>query len=636
MSKTVRLTTAQALIRFINNQYVSFDGHEEKFVEGLFNIFGHGNVLGIGQALQEEENTLKLIQGKNEQAMGLAAIGYAKQKNRRKIFACTSSVGPGAANFTTAAATALANNIPVLFLPGETFSTRQPDPVLQQFEQEHDITLTTNDALRPVSRFWDRIVRPEQLMSSLVKAFEVLTNPEKAGPVTICLAQDVEGESYDYPEEFFQKRVHYIERRLPTEGELKRAKEVLVEAKRPVIIVGGGAKYSEAREELEKISLQCNIPLVETHAGKSTILYDFENYLGGNGILGTSAANKVVQSADLIIGLGTRYSDFTTCSKTQFKAAKKFLNVNLSRMQTYKYDAVGVSADIKVFLQKLLPLVEDYKTTYEDELKILKEEWYEERARLASVVYDKENFVAEIDGHFSQEVFEEYVQTLGTELAQSTVIAALNDNIKETGVMVAAAGSIPGDVHKLWDSYGYNTYHMEYGYSCMGYEVNGALGVKIAEPNREVYALVGDGSFNMLHSEILTSLQYGYKINVVVLDNSGFGCINNLQMSNGSDSFYCEFRDKDNKILNVDYATVAKGYGAEVFKVHTLEELEEALEKAKQSPKTTVIDIKVLPKTMTEGYGSWWNVGVSSVSKKDKVLEAYNNKEKVLESARKY
>lgn len=635
MVKTVKLTVAKALIRFINNQYINVDGKEEKFVEGLFNIFGHGNVLGIGQALQEEEHTLTLIQGKNEQAMALAAIGYAKQKERKKIFACTSSVGPGAANFVTAAATALANNIPVLFLPGETFATRQPDPVLQQFEQEHDLTLTTNDALRPVSRFWDRITRPEQIMSSLIKAFEILTNQEKAGPVTLCLSQDVAGESYDFPEDFFQKRVHYIERREPTAGEIERAKKVIFESQRPVILVGGGAKYSNAREELEKLSLQCNIPLVETHAGKSTILYDFENYLGGNGILGTSAANTIVQKADLVIGLGTRYTDFTSCSKTQFKNAKQFLNVNLSRMQTYKYNATSVVADVKVFLQQLTPELKDYKTSYDSEIKELKDAWYEERNRLANIEY-QEGFIPEIAGHFTQEVFDEYVESLGTKLAQSTVVAALNDNIKGSGVMVAAAGSIPGDVHKLWDSYDYNTYHMEYGYSCMGYEINGALGVKIAEPDKEVYALVGDGSFNMLHSELLTSLQYGYKINVLLLDNSGFGCINNLQMSNGSDSFYCEFRDKDNKVLNVDYATVAKGYGAEVFKVTTLEELYDALEKAKQSEKSTVLDIKVLPKTMTAGYDSWWNIGVSSSSNKQEVVDAYNEKEAVLKTARKY
>ncbi|MDO4814684.1 MAG: 3D-(3,5/4)-trihydroxycyclohexane-1,2-dione acylhydrolase (decyclizing) [Gemella sp.] len=632
---TIRLTAAQALIRFIENQYISFDGKEDKFVEGIFSIFGHGNVLGIGQALQDEEYTLKIYQGKNEQAMALAAMGFAKQKKRRKIMACTSSVGPGAANFVTAAATALANNIPLLLIPGETFASRQPDPVLQQFEQEHDLTLTTNDTLRPVSRFWDRITRPEQLMSSLIKAFEILTNPERTGPVTICISQDVEGEAYDYPVEFFKKRVHYVDRKRASERELEDAEKLIRESKRPVLLVGGGAKYSEAREELEKISLEYNIPLVETHAGKSTLLHDFKNYLGGNGILGTSSANKVVQSADLVIGLGTRYTDFTTGSKTQFSNNAKFLNVNLSRMQTYKLDALAVVADIKEFLKEITPRLSGYKTSY-TELEDLKKEWLEERERLATVEFSEEGFKAEVDGHFDQEIFNEYVDSLGTKLTQSSVIANLNDLIGDTGVMVAAAGSIPGDVQKLWNSYSLNSYNMEYGYSCMGYEVNGALGVKMAEPDREVYALTGDGSFNMLHSELLTSIQYGYKINVILLDNSGFGCINNLQMENGSDTFYCEFRDKDNKVMNVDYATVAKGYGANTYKVTTLEELKNALEESRKSDKSTLIDIKVLPKTMTTGYNTWWNVGVSSNSNKKEVLEAYNRKEEKLSTARKY
>lgn len=633
---TIKLTTAQALIRFINNQYISFDGVETKFVDGIFSIFGHGNVLGIGQALQDEEHDLKVYQGKNEQGMALAAVAYAKQMKRRKIYACTSSVGPGAANFVTAAATALANNIPVLLLPGETFASRQPDPVLQQFEQESDLTLTTNDTLRPVSRFWDRITRPEQIMSSLIKAFEILTNQEKTGPVTICIAQDVEGESYDYPEEFFKKRVHYIDRQAPTIREVESASEVIKNSKRPVILVGGGAKYSEAREELEKLSLQCNIPLVETHAGKSTILYDFKNYLGGNGILGTSAANEIVQSADLIIGLGTRYTDFTTASKTQFDSNAKFLNVNLSRMQTYKMEGVSVVADIKEFLKMLTPTLSDYSTSYGKELEVVKEKWEVERRRLSNIEFKRDGFKPEIDGHFDQETFNAYADALSTVLTQSSVIAQLNDLIGDTGVMVAAAGSIPGDVQKLWNSYSLNSYNMEYGYSCMGYEINGALGVKMAEPNREVYAMVGDGSFNMLHSELLTSIQYGYKINVVLIDNSGFGCINNLQMSNGSDTYYCEFRDYNNNIMNVDYAKVASGYGANVYKVSTLEELKYALEESRKSTKSTLIDIKVLPKTMTSGYNTWWNVGVSSVSNSEKVLNSYEEKEKQLNKARKY
>lgn len=634
---TIKLTTAQALIRFLDNQYISIDGEEIKFVEGIFNIFGHGNVLGIGQALQDEEHSLKVYQGKNEQGMALAAIGFAKQKKRKQIFACTSSVGPGAANFVTAAGVAIANNIPVLLLPGETFATRQPDPVLQQFEREDDLTLTTNDTLRAVSKFWDRITRPEQIMSSLLRAFETLTNPATTGPVTICLAQDVEGESYDYPEEFFVKRVHYVDRRKPSIREVLQSINVIQNSKRPVILVGGGAKYSEATDQLLAVSTKYNIPLVETHAGKSTILSDFKNYLGGNGILGTSAANEVVQNADLIIGLGTRYTDFTTCSKSQFKNAQKFINVNLSRMQSYKFDGVSIVADIREYLLELLDNLEDYTTDYSNNyLHELKEKWNIERNRLANISFDKENFKAEIDGHFSQDIFNEYVNNLKTELPQSNVIVALNDSIDKDAIMVAAAGSIPGDVQKLWNSYSYNSYNLEYGYSCMGYEINGALGVKMAEPSREVYALLGDGSFNMLHSELLTSIQYGYKINVILLDNSGFGCINNLQMGNGSDSYFCEFRDKNNQIMNVDYAKVAEGYGADVYRVNNISELKIALEKSKKSEKSTLIDIKVLPKTMTRGYDSWWNIGVSSTSNKQEVLDAYNAKENKLKEARKY
>ncbi|WP_218925347.1 MULTISPECIES: 3D-(3,5/4)-trihydroxycyclohexane-1,2-dione acylhydrolase (decyclizing) [unclassified Gemella] len=634
---TIKLTTAQALIRFLDNQYINIDGEEIKFVEGIFNIFGHGNVLGIGQALQDEQHSLKVYQGKNEQGMALAAIGFAKQRKRKQIFACTSSVGPGAANFVTAAGVAISNNIPVLLLPGETFATRQPDPVLQQFEREDDLTLTTNDTLRAVSKFWDRITRPEQIMSSLLRAFEILTNPATTGPVTICLSQDVEGESYDYPEEFFVKRIHYVDRRKPSIREVKHSIDVIKDAKLPVILVGGGAKYSEATEQLIAVSKKYNIPLVETHAGKSTILYNFENYLGGNGILGTSCANEVVQSADLIIGLGTRYTDFTTCSKTQFKNAKKFINVNLSRMQSYKFDGVSIVADIKEYLTELLANLENYTTEYSDNyFEEIKEKWNVERERLASISFNRENFTPEIEGHFDQNILNEYADDLNTNLPQSNVIVALNDLIDKDSIMVAAAGSIPGDVQKLWNSYSYNSYNLEYGYSCMGYEVNGALGAKIAEPNREVYALLGDGSFNMLHSELLTSLQYGYKVNVVLLDNSGFGCINNLQMGNGSDSYFCEFRDKNNQIMNVDYAKVAEGYGAEVYRVTNLVELKDAIEQSKKSEKSTLIDIKVLPKTMTRGYDSWWNIGVSSISNKQEVLDAYNDKENKLKEARKY
>lgn len=355
MKKTIRLTTAQALVRFLNQQYLSVDGKESLFVDGVFHIFGHGNVLGIGQALEQNPGSLKIIQGKNEQGMAQAAIAFSKEKLRRKIFAVTTSVGPGAANLVTAAGTALANNLPVLLLPGDTFASRQPDPVLQQIEQESSAGITTNDALKPVSRYWDRITRPEQVMSSLIRAFEVLTNPVTAGPVTICLAQDVEGEAYDYPAEFFNKRVHYLDRKAPTERELIGAIELIRNSKKPLIIVGGGAKYSDCREELMTISEKFGIPLVETQAGKSTVEAAFKNNLGGIGVTGTLAANKAAHVADLVIGVGTRYTDFTTGSKSIFaNEEKQFLSINVSRMQAYKLDSFQVVADAKETLRLLL------------------------------------------------------------------------------------------------------------------------------------------------------------------------------------------------------------------------------------------------------------------------------------------
>ncbi|WP_239253699.1 3D-(3,5/4)-trihydroxycyclohexane-1,2-dione acylhydrolase (decyclizing) [Listeria ilorinensis] len=635
--KTIRLTTAQALVKFLNQQYVEIDGEETPFVEGVFAIFGHGNVVGIGQALEEHQGHLKVLQGKNEQGMAHAAIGFAKQNNRKKIFACTASAGPGSANFITAAGTALANNIPVLFLPADTFATRQPDPVLQQLEHEYSADVSTNDALRPVSRYWDRIERPEQLMSALLRAFEVMTDPATAGPATICIAQDTEGEAYDYPEDFFKKRVHYVNRRIPTEREMSGAVETIKASKRPVIIVGGGARYSGAREELIAISERYNIPLVETHAGKSTVECTFKNNLGGNGILGTLASNKAIQAADLIIGIGTRYTDFTTSSKTAFNYEKtKFLNINVSRPQTYKFDAFQVVGDAKVTLQALIPALEGYQSSYGNELEELKAEWYEERDRLANIKFTRENFDPEIKGHFDQSTLNEYADALGTEFTQTEALVTINDVVADDSIALTSAGSLPGDMQRLWDPKVADTYHLEYGYSCMGYEINGALGAKIAEPGKEVYAMVGDGSFNMLHSELLTSLQYGYKLNIMLFDNSGFGCINNLQMENGSDSFYCEFRDQNNQIMNVDYAKIAEGYGAKVFRANNKEELIAALEAAKKETRTTLIEMKVLPKTMTNGYLGWWNVGVSEVSGRESIQKAFADKQEMLKKARKF
>ncbi|MCY8105792.1 3D-(3,5/4)-trihydroxycyclohexane-1,2-dione acylhydrolase (decyclizing) [Bacillus mojavensis] len=637
MGKKIRLTTAQALIKFLNQQYIHVDGKEEPFVEGIFTIFGHGNVLGIGQALEQDAGHLKVYQGKNEQGMAHAAMAYSKQMLRRKIYAVSTSVGPGAANLVAAAGTALANNIPVLLIPADTFATRQPDPVLQQMEQEYSAAVTTNDALKPVSRYWDRVTRPEQLMSSLLRAFEVMTDPAKAGPATICISQDVEGEAYDFDESFFVKRVHYIDRMQPSERELQGAAELIKASKNPVILVGGGAKYSGARDELVAISEAYDIPLVETQAGKSTVEADFPNNLGGMGITGTLAANKAARQADLIIGIGTRYTDFATSSKTAFDFDKaKFLNINVSRMQAYKLDAFQVVADAKVTLGKLHGLLEGYKSEFGSTIKELKDEWLAERERLSKVTFKREAFDPEIKHHFSQEVLNEYADALNTELPQTTALLTINDTIPEDSVIICSAGSLPGDLQRLWHSNVPNTYHLEYGYSCMGYEVSGTLGLKLAHPDREVYSIVGDGSFLMLHSELITAIQYNKKINVLLFDNSGFGCINNLQMDHGSGSYYCEFRTDDNQILNVDYAKVAEGYGAKTYRANTVEELKAALEDAKRQDVSTLIEMKVLPKTMTDGYDSWWHVGVAEVSEQESVQKAYEAKEKMLESAKQY
>ncbi|MCR9040057.1 3D-(3,5/4)-trihydroxycyclohexane-1,2-dione acylhydrolase (decyclizing) [Bacillus sp. L381] len=637
MGKTIRLTTAQALIKFLNRQYIHVDGKEEPFVEGIFTIFGHGNVLGIGQALEQDAGHLKVYQGKNEQGMAHAAMAYSKQMLRRKIYAVSTSVGPGAANLTAAAGTALANNIPVLLLPADTFATRQPDPVLQQVEQEYSAAVTTNDALKPVSRYWDRITRPEQLMSSLIRAFEVMTDPAKAGPATICISQDVEGEAYDFEESFFAKRVHYIDRMQPSERELKGAAERIKESSRPVILVGGGAKYSGAREELIALSETYGIPLVETQAGKSTVEADFANNLGGMGITGTLAANKAARQADLIIGVGTRYTDFATSSKTAFDFDKAtFLNINVSRMQAYKLDAFQVVADAKVTLGRLHGLLDGYKSAFGTAIKDWKNEWLAERDRLGKVTFTRDAFKPEIKNHFSQDVLNEYADALETELAQTTALLTINDTIPEDSVVISSAGSLPGDLQRLWHSNVPNTYHLEYGYSCMGYEVSGTLGLKLAHPDKEVYSLVGDGSFLMLHSELITALQYNKKINVLLFDNSGFGCINNLQMDHGSGSYFCEFRTEDNQILNIDYAKVAEGYGAKTYRANTVEELKAALEDAKTQDVSTLIEMKVLPKTMTDGYDSWWHVGVAEVSEQESVQRAYEAKETKLKSAKQY
>lgn len=637
MRETIKLTTAQALIQFLNQQYLSVDGVEEPFVAGIFNIFGHGNVLGIGQALAENPGHLKVIQGKNEQGMAHSAIAFSKQKLRQKIYGVTASAGPGSANMLTAAATAHANNIPVLLLPADTFASRQPDPVLQQLEHEGSIATTTNDSFKAVSRYWDRVQRPEQLMPALIRAFEVMTNPATAGPATICIPQDTEGEAYEYDSRFFEKRVHYLNRSVPTQREVLGSVEKIKESQRPVIIVGGGAKYSQASQILRSLSEKHQIPLVETHAGKATVPYDFPYNLGGTGILGTSAANQAVASADLIIGVGTRYTDFITSSKTAFNYEQtEFLNINVSRMQSYKFDGFQVVADGRTALEAISQELGDYQTTYGTDLSQWQEEWQIERQRLQNVSFNRQDFQPEIAGDFSQTELNEYADQLGTEFAQTDAFITMNDTVTEGSIVVASAGSLPGDMQRLWQTKTENTYHLEYGYSCMGYEIAGALGAKLAEPEREVYAVLGDGSFLMLHTELVTALQYKQKINVMLFDNAGYGCINNLQMGNGGSSYHCELRDVDNQIMTIDYAKVAEGYGAKVYRVSTRQELIAAITDAKTQSRSTLIDIKVLPKTMSDGYGGWWNVGLSEVSESAQVLAAAQARQEKLQNAWKY
>lgn len=637
----MRMTVAQAIVKFLDNQYVSFDNNESKFVDGIFTIFGHGNVVGLGQALEENSYGLKVYQGRNEQGMAHAATAFAKQHNRRKIIAVTSSVGPGAANMLTAAATATVNKIPLLLFPGDVFSTRQPNPVLQQLEVESSLNLSTNDAYRPLCRYFDRIDRPEQLMSALLSAFRVLTSVEETGAVCIALPQDVQGESYDYPEEFFKKRVHLIRRQLPVKEELENAVNLIKKSNKPLIICGGGVRYSEAGEVLETFSTKYNIPFVETQAGKSATKSSHELNLGGVGVTGNLAANKIAEQADLVIALGSRLTDFSTSSKSGFISAK-VLGVNVSEFHAAKLEADMLIADIKEALKALDVELEknSYKSLWKDEPKESKKEWEDEYKRLSEYKYD-ENFIPEIKA-YKEGAIEEFAKLADSNLTQTSAIAMIRNIIEKDAVITGASGSLPGCLQRMWTTDSIYSYNMEYGYSCMGYEIAAALGCKLADSKKEVYAMVGDGSFQMLHSEFATSLMEGKKINVLLFDNSGFGCINNLQMSNGIGSLATEFRYRDENgklegnLVSVDYAQIAKGYGGAAYTVRNLEELKLALEAAKKENISTLIDIKVLPKTMTGGYNAWWHVGIASSSNKSSVNKAYKDKEENLSKARKY
>lgn len=640
---TLRLTMAQALVRFLNQQYIDVEGEEQPFVEGVMTIFGHGNVLGIGQALEEAPGHLKVYQGCSEQGMAHIATGFAKQHLRRRIYAVTSSVGPGAANMITAAATATANRIPLLLLPGDIYASRQPDPVLQQIEQYHDLSISTNDCFRPISRYWDRINRPEQLMSAMLSAMRVLTNPADTGAVTICLPQDVQGEVWDYPASFFARRVHHIERRPPDETRLQSALALIKSKRRPLVICGGGVRYSGAHDAFQRFVETARLPFAETQAGKGALVSEHSLNLGGLGVTGGLAANLLAPKADLIIGVGTRLTDFTTGSKSLFAPDAEFLMLNVAEFDAMKLDAMPLVADARAGLERLASELSDinYRSQWGDDIVQAKAAWHSECQRLWTRHWQPGD-PPEVAGHLD-EVLQEYSQALGTSLTQTRVLGLINQHIEDNAIVVGAAGSLPGDLQRLWQVKTPDSYHLEYGYSCMGYEIAATVGAKLAKPNQPAYAMVGDGSYMMLHSELQTAVQEGIKITVLLFDNAGFGCINNLQMGHGISSLATENRQRnpvtgklDGPLVKVDFAKNAESYGCCAFRVHDEQSLLTALEAAKLADGPTLLDIKVLPKTMTHDYEAWWRTGDAGTALSSAVTLAFENTQAMLKRARQY
>jgi 3D-(3,5/4)-trihydroxycyclohexane-1,2-dione acylhydrolase (decyclizing) len=623
---TTRLTMAQALIRFLSNQYVERDGIEQRFFAGCFGIFGHGNVAGVGQALQQYADDLTYYQARNEQAMVHTAAAYARQKNRLGTFACTSSIGPGATNMVTGAALATINRLPVLLLPGDVFATRRPDPVLQQLEAPHDGDLSVNDCFRPVSKYWDRINRPEQLIPAALAAMRTLTNQAETGAVTLALPQDVQAEAYDYPEEFFEKRVWRVTRPLPDTAELERAATLIREARRPMIVSGGGAIYSEATDALRRFVDQTGVPVGETQAGKGSMPYDHPLALGAVGATGTLAANRAAKEADLVIGVGTRWTDFTTASKTAFQNPEvRFINVNVADLDAHKHAGVALVGDACATLEALSEALTGYEVEAE----------YREASKEANREWDRE-------------VERLYTLNHGPLPAQSEIIGAVNSFSQPEDVVVCAAGSMPGDLHKLWRTRDPKGYHVEYGYSCMGYEIAGGLGVKMAAPEREVYVMVGDGSYLMLNSEIITSIQEGYKLTIVLVDNSGFASIGSLSRSVGSQGFGTQYRyrkdgsisldteEDPGEILPVDLAKSAESLGAQVIQARSVAEVKDALAQAKDVERTTVIYVPVDRYEGVPDYESFWDVPVAEVSEMETVVAARKEYAEGLRAERRY
>jgi len=596
----VRLTVAQAVVQFLANQWTERDGVEQRTIAGCFGIFGHGNVAGVGQALLQAQRTgsadLPYHLARNEQAMVHAAAGYARMKNRLSTMACTASIGPGSTNMLTGAALATVNRLPVLLLPSDVFATRVASPVLQELEDPRTYDVSVNDAFRPLSRFFDRIWRPEQLSSALLAAMRVLTDPAETGAVTLCLPQDVQAEAYDFPDELFRKRVWHVARPVPETAALARAVEVIRNAERPLIVAGGGVTYSEASAELDAFARATGIPVADTHAGKGAVAWDHPNSVGGIGSTGTPVANRLAREADVVIGVGTRYSDFTTASRTAFQNPDvKFVNVNVAAFDAAKHSATMVVADAR---EGLAALTVSVKKSWED------------------------TYTGDVAA-WQRRVDEAYHLNHGPLPAQSEVIGAVNDACGERDVVVQAAGSMPGDLQLLWRARDPKQYHVEYGYSCMGFEVAGALGIRMADPSREVYALVGDGSYLMMSQEIVTAVSERIKLIIVLVQNHGFASIGALSESLGSQRFGTSYRyrgddnDYDGGKLPIDLAANAESLGAQVIRCRTIAELTEGLKQARDAEKLTVVHIETDPLSPVPSSESWWDVPVSEVSTLD-------------------
>ncbi len=596
--KTVRLTAAQAMVRFLGAQRVEIGGRKERLFEGVFAIFGHGNVAGLGEALYGARDSLPTYRAHNEQAMAHAAIAFAKASRRQRMMACTTSIGPGATNMVTAAAVAHVNRLPVLLIPGDVFANRRPDPVLQQIEDFGDGTVSANDCFRPVSRYFDRITRPEQIVPALTRAVAVLTDPAECGPVTLAFCQDVQAEAYDYPATFFAERVHRQRRGAPDPREVEEAAALLKTAAKPFVVCGGGVLYSDAERELIDFCARRGIPVGETQAGKSATPVEHPMAMGAIGVTGAGAANALAAEADVIVGVGTRFADFTTGSWALFKNPdRRFIGLNVQPLDAVKHRALPVVGDARAALAALDKALGAWKAprSWSDAAAEGKAEWEKTAAR--------------------------YTAPTNAPLpTDAEVLGALMRVGEKSDVVVCAAGGLPGELHKLWRSGAPLGYHVEYGYSCMGYEIAGGLGVKMALPDREVVVVIGDGSYLMMNSEIATSVMLGKKLIIVVNDNRGFGCINRLQHATGGAPFNNLLSDARHTTLpEVDFAMHARSLGAEAVKVGSIAELETALKAARAAESTQVIVIDTDPIGSTDAGGFWWDVAVPAVSERAEV-----------------